>query len=65
MLKNKNFKKFNLSNNKDYSSIRLTVDEPEDFKVIKNIITNFKNNLFFSFEDIIYLYKKKKNSFFR
>ena len=60
MLKNKNFKKFNLSNNKDYSSIRLTVDEPEDFKVIKNIITNFKNNLFFSFEDIIYLYKKKK-----
>ena len=63
MLKNKNFKKFNLSNNKDYSSIRLTVDEPEDFKVIKNIITNFKNNLFFSFEDIIYLYKKKKTLF--
>jgi glutamate-1-semialdehyde 2,1-aminomutase len=63
MLKNKNFKKFNLRNNKDYSSIRLTVDEPEDLKVIKNIINNFKNNLYFLYKDIISLYKKKKSLF--
>jgi glutamate-1-semialdehyde 2,1-aminomutase len=60
MLNNKNFKKFNLINNKDYSSLRLTVDEPEDFEIVKNIFNNFKNNLFFLYEDIIYLYNKKK-----
>jgi glutamate-1-semialdehyde 2,1-aminomutase len=63
MLNNKNFKKFNLESIEDYSSIRLTLDEPEDFKVIKNIINNFKNNLFFLYEDIINLYKKKKYIF--
>ena len=60
MLNNKNFKKFNLESIEDYSSIRLTIDQPEDFKVIKNIINHFKNNLFFLYEDIIFLYKKKK-----
>jgi glutamate-1-semialdehyde aminotransferase/spore coat polysaccharide biosynthesis protein SpsF (cytidylyltransferase family) len=63
MLNNKNFKKFNLESIEDYSSIRLTIDELEDFKVIKNIINNFKNNLFFLYEDIINLYKKKKHIF--
>jgi glutamate-1-semialdehyde aminotransferase/spore coat polysaccharide biosynthesis protein SpsF (cytidylyltransferase family) len=63
MLNNKNFKKFNLESIKNYSSIRLTIDEPEDFKVIKNIINHFKNNLFFLYEDIINLYKKKKHIF--
>ena len=64
MLKNKNFKKHNLSNNKDYSSIRLTVDEPEDLNVIKNIFSNFKNNLFFFFFVIINLHQKKIFFFF-
>jgi len=59
MLSNKSFKKFNLESKKNYSSIRLTIDEPVDFKVIKNIINHFKNNLFFLYEDIISLYKKK------
>jgi glutamate-1-semialdehyde aminotransferase/spore coat polysaccharide biosynthesis protein SpsF (cytidylyltransferase family) len=63
MLNNKNFKKFNLKSIEDYSSIRLTIDEPEDFKVIKNIINHFKSNLFFLYEDIINLYKKKKSLF--
>jgi glutamate-1-semialdehyde aminotransferase/spore coat polysaccharide biosynthesis protein SpsF (cytidylyltransferase family) len=63
MLNNKNFKKFNLKNKKDYSSIRLTIDEYEDYKVVKNIINNFKNNLFFLYEDIIYLYKRNKSIF--
>jgi glutamate-1-semialdehyde 2,1-aminomutase len=63
MLNNKSFKKFNLKSIKNYSSIRLTIDEPADFKVIKNIINHFKNNLFFLYEDIICLYKKKKSFF--
>ena len=63
MLNNKNFKKFNLENEENYSSIRLTIDEPEDLKVITNIVNNFKNNLFFLYEDIICLYKKKKSFF--
>ena len=63
MLSNKSFKKFNLESRKNYSSIRLTIDEPVDFKVIKNIINHFKNNLFFLYEDIISLYKKKKSLF--
>jgi glutamate-1-semialdehyde 2,1-aminomutase len=63
MLSNKGFKKFNLESIKNYSSIRLTIDEPVDFKVIKNIINHFKNNLFFLYEDIICLYKKKKSLF--
>jgi glutamate-1-semialdehyde aminotransferase/spore coat polysaccharide biosynthesis protein SpsF (cytidylyltransferase family) len=63
MLNNKSFKKFNLESRKNYSSIRLTIDEPVDFKVIKNIINYFKNNLFFLYEDIICLYKKKKSLF--
>jgi spore coat polysaccharide biosynthesis protein SpsF (cytidylyltransferase family) len=61
MLSNKGFKKFNLESIKNYSSIRLTIDEPVDFKVIKNIVNHFKNNLFFLYEDIICLYKKKKS----
>jgi len=63
MLSNKSFKKFNLESRKNYSSIRLTIDEPVDFKVIKNIINHFKNNIFFLYEDIISLYKKKKSLF--
>ena len=63
MLSNKSFKKFNLESRKNYSSMRLTIDEPVDFKVIKDIINHFKNNLFFLYEDIICLYKKKKSFF--
>jgi len=60
ILNSNKFKKFNLTNDQDYSFLRLTVDEPEDLKVIRNIINNFKNNIFFLYEDIIDLYKRKK-----
>jgi glutamate-1-semialdehyde aminotransferase/spore coat polysaccharide biosynthesis protein SpsF (cytidylyltransferase family) len=63
MLNNRTFKKINLESSKNYSRIRLTIDEPEDLKVVKNIINHFNNNLFFSYEDIIKLYKKKKSLF--
>lgn len=38
------FKTGNISYKKDYSSYRLTVDEIQDFQLIKNIITHFKEN---------------------
>jgi glutamate-1-semialdehyde 2,1-aminomutase len=60
ILNSNKFKKFNLKNDEDYSFLRLTIDEPEDLKVINNIINNFKNNLFFLYEDIINLFKRKK-----
>ena len=60
--KNKNFKKINFENKKDFSFLRLTLDEARDFKVICNIFDNFKN-IYFDYNDVIQLYKKKKEIF--
>lgn len=64
IINNSKFKKFNLLNDKDYSSIRLTIDEPEDLSVIKNIFKYFKNSKFFLLKDIMTLYNKKKQIFY-
>jgi glutamate-1-semialdehyde 2,1-aminomutase len=63
IINNKKFKKFNLQNYKDLSSIRLTLDEKEDLILIEKIINNFKNNLYFNLNDILNLYKKRKDIF--
>jgi glutamate-1-semialdehyde aminotransferase/spore coat polysaccharide biosynthesis protein SpsF (cytidylyltransferase family) len=63
IINNKQFKKFNLRNFKDYSSIRLTLDEQEDLVLIEQIVNKFKNNLYFSFADILKLYKAEKSIF--
>ena len=63
IIKNKEFKKFNLKNSQDISWLRLTLDEERDFQVIKKIVRNFKNNLYFNLNDIFNLYKKDKNIF--
>ena len=63
IINNKKFKKFNLKNYKDYSFLRLTLDEKEDFILIKKIINNFKSNLNFNFKNIVTLYENKKNFF--
>jgi len=63
VINNKKFKKFNLKNSIDYSSLRLTLDEKEDLILIEKIIKYFKNNLNFSFKNILDLYKNKKNFF--
>ncbi len=63
IINNKKFKKFNLKNHKDYSFLRLTLDEKEDFILIEKIIKNFKNNLNFNLKNILTLYKNKKNLF--
>ena len=63
IINNNKFKKFNLKNLIDYSSLRLTLDEKEDFILIAKIIKYFNNNLNFSLKNILDLYKKKKNFF--
>jgi glutamate-1-semialdehyde 2,1-aminomutase len=63
IINNKKFRKFNLKNSIDCSSLRLTLDEKEDFILISNIIKNFKNNLHFSLKNILNLKKNKKNFF--
>ena len=60
---NKKFKKFNLINSKDCSFLRLTLDEKEDFILIKKIIKNFKNNIYFNLGNILNFYKKNKKIF--
>ena len=57
------FKKFNLLNFKDHSSIRLTLDEKEDFIVIEKIMKNFTKNLYFNLKDILNFYNKNKKIF--
>jgi glutamate-1-semialdehyde 2,1-aminomutase len=63
IINNKNFKKFNVKNSKDYSFLRITLDEKEDLVLIEKIIKNFKNNLNFDLKNIVNLYKNKKNFF--
>jgi spore coat polysaccharide biosynthesis protein SpsF (cytidylyltransferase family) len=63
IINNKKFKKFNLKNSIDYSTLRLTLDEKEDFVLIAKIIKYFKNNLNFNLKNILDLYMKKKNFF--
>ena len=63
IINNKKFKKFNLKNFVDYSTLRLTLDEKEDFILIAKIIKYFKKNLNFNLKNILDLYKKKKNFF--
>jgi glutamate-1-semialdehyde aminotransferase/spore coat polysaccharide biosynthesis protein SpsF (cytidylyltransferase family) len=63
IINNKKFKKFNLKNDKDYSFLRLTLDEKEDLFLIKKIIKNFKKNLYFTLNDILDFYKKNRKIF--
>jgi glutamate-1-semialdehyde aminotransferase/spore coat polysaccharide biosynthesis protein SpsF (cytidylyltransferase family) len=63
IINNKKFKKFNLKNFKNYSSLRLVLDEKEDFILIEKIVNNFKNNLHFNLNDILNFYKKNKKIF--
>ena len=57
------FKTYHLlaPSNLTYPDIGLTVDELEDFILIKKLILNFKNNYYFTCADILKLLKKNKN----
>jgi glutamate-1-semialdehyde aminotransferase/spore coat polysaccharide biosynthesis protein SpsF (cytidylyltransferase family) len=63
IINNKKLKKFNLKSLTDYSLLRLTLDEKEDFILVAKIVKYFKSNLNFNLKNILDLYKKKKNFF--
>ena len=63
-IRNSNFfTKKNISHTKDFSDIRLTVDEPEDLIVINNIFKHFLPNIFFNWEQVIELISSHPNFF--
>ena len=60
---NRQFKRANYSNKTDLSGERWTVDDPEDFEVIKNIIKHFAPDLDFSWQDVLKLKKSRPELF--
>jgi len=63
IIENKNLKKINVSFKEDYSFLRLTLDEPQDLKVINFVLGKFSKNYKFKIDDIIKIYKDNKNIF--
>ena len=51
-IRNRRFTKSNLKNVQDTSSLRLTLDEPEDFKLLKKVFGHFEQNIHMSFKEI-------------
>jgi glutamate-1-semialdehyde 2,1-aminomutase len=60
---NNKFKRTNLLNTEDLSGERLTVDNSEDFEVIKNIFNHFTPNLDFSWCEVLELKKSHPELF--
>jgi glutamate-1-semialdehyde aminotransferase/spore coat polysaccharide biosynthesis protein SpsF (cytidylyltransferase family) len=52
--------KFNVLSKKDYSKLRLTLDEPEDFVLLQRIFNYFKPDIYFGWEKIVSLINKNK-----
>ena len=61
--RNKKYKKIYKKYIKNYSFLRLTLDEKEDLICIKKIVNYFKPNIFFTLKDIIKLYHKHPKIF--
>ncbi|MFC4313401.1 aminotransferase class III-fold pyridoxal phosphate-dependent enzyme [Steroidobacter flavus] len=53
--KSERFRRHNVANEQDYSERRWTVDEPEDFAVIRAVFDHFSPRLDFSWRDVIAL----------
>ena len=62
IIKNSNYSKLNYINKSNLSHLRLTIDEKEDFNVIKDIFNFFKPNIYFNFNDIKSNLKKLNNT---
>ncbi len=53
-------KKYNVSNTDNYSKVRLTLDEQEDYETLKKIFNYFKPNIYFGWKKIVLLLNKNK-----
>ncbi len=63
-IRNSNFfSKINIKFKNNYSFLRLTLDEPEDDKVLNLLLKKYSNIFNISINDIIKLYKKNKQIF--
>jgi len=63
IIKSDIFSKINYQSKTDYSHLRLTVDEREDYLVIRDIFKYFKNDIYFNFNDLKLNLKKLKKTF--
>tara|TARA_B100000787_G_scaffold29566_1_gene19727 strand:- start:909 stop:2936 length:2028 start_codon:yes stop_codon:yes gene_type:complete len=57
------FSKSNYSNNEDFSALRWTVDDQEDFDVISKVFEHFKPNIYFSWKEVLALYNNRPQLF--
>ena len=57
------FKKYNVKSSTDYSKLRWTIDELSDYEVIKKIIEAFPRNFYFSWLEVLDLYRTKPEIF--
>lgn len=58
------FLKTAVLNNEDLSALRWTVDDPEDFEVIKNVFKHFSPNIYFGWEEVLALQETQPELFF-
>ena len=63
IIKNSEFKKFNIESETDYSDLRLTLDYKEDLILIKYILNKLNYHKQFRYRDIIKLYKQNQKFF--
>ncbi|WP_370298708.1 aminotransferase class III-fold pyridoxal phosphate-dependent enzyme [Pontibacterium sp.] len=57
------FKRASIQHDKDLSSLRWTVDEADDLKVIRKVFDHFSPSLQFSWRDVLKLYTSQQNIF--
>ena len=48
-----NFTSINLTSDEDYSKFRLTLDEPGDLDLLRNIFGHFSPNIYFSYQEAV------------
>jgi glutamate-1-semialdehyde 2,1-aminomutase len=63
LINNNKFKKSSINNNQNLSSLRWTLDEPEDLEVIKNVFEYFSPDIYFDWKKILDLQSTKPHLF--
>ena len=63
IIKSKKFTKSSLQYSKNLSSLRWTVDEEEDLAVVRNIFEYFNPDIYFNWQKVLNLQKKKPELF--